>query len=193
VSDYTQLYVDTIYRAVGAVEGHDQRPFVDSSPSNGVIESDPYVKEWGAASTADAGDVHFYDYTSDCEDFTMYPEAKFISEFGFQAHPSYLAYYPVSIDKDRHMGSEFVEYRQRHQGGNEQMEAQMERHFNLPAVDCGDDSAPGGSFDMYLYISQIQQGRCYETAFNLWRSLRSSETAQTMGILYWQLNDIWEV
>jgi beta-mannosidase len=194
VADYVKLYVDTIYRAIGDVEGHNQRAFVDSSPSNGVISSEPYVKQWGYASTAGAGDAHFYDYSSDCEAYSMYPQSKFISEFGFQVNPSYLAYEPVTTAEDRSADSEFIAYRQRHENGNTEMKTQMSRHFNLPAV-CGtsDDSAPLGSFDSYLYLSQLQQGRCYETAINYWRSLRSSPSAQTMGILYWQLNDIWEV
>jgi beta-mannosidase len=193
VGDYLKLYVDTIYRAIGDVEGHNQRPFVDSSPSNGIISSDPYVKQWGTASTAKAGDTHFYDYSSDCESYSMYPASKFISEFGFQVHPSYLAYEPVTAPEDRSKHSKFVEYRQRHQDGNNQMEAQITRHFQLPVdVGCPEESERGGEWDNFLYLSQIQQSRCYETAINYWRSLRSDVTAQTMGILYWQLNDIWE-
>eukprot|EP00604_Paraphysomonas_vestita_P004328 CAMPEP_0174825586 /NCGR_PEP_ID=MMETSP1107-20130205/42898_1 /TAXON_ID=36770 /ORGANISM="Paraphysomonas vestita, Strain GFlagA" /LENGTH=405 /DNA_ID=CAMNT_0016057327 /DNA_START=812 /DNA_END=2026 /DNA_ORIENTATION=- len=192
VGDYLKLYVDTIYEAIGNVEGYEQRPFVDSSPSNGIISSNPYVKQWGSASTPSAGDTHFYDYSSDCESYSMYPKSKFVSEFGFQVHPSYLAYQPVTDPSDRNINSKFVQYRQRHEDGNNQMEYQITRHFNLPAKDCENDSEPLGGFDNYLYLSQIQQSRCYETAINYWRSLRSDEVAQTMGILYWQLNDIWE-
>jgi beta-mannosidase len=194
VSDYSKLYGDTVYKAIGAVEGHAERVWVDSSPSNGLISESPYDKLWERASTAAAGDVHFYDYSSDCEDYTIFPEAKFISEFGYQAHASYLAYEPVTVAEDRHKDSDFMQYRQRHENGNSQIEAMISRHFSLPAS-CGseaDDAAQLGACDQYLYLSGIQQGRCYETALNRWRQLRSSPTAMTMGVLYWQLNDIWE-
>lgn len=194
VSDYSKLYGDTVYKAIGAVEGHAERVWVDSSPSNGLISEAPYDKLWEHASTALAGDVHFYDYNSDCEDYTVFPEAKFVSEFGYQAHASYLAYQPVTRATDRHKDSEFMQYRQRHEGGNQQIESMISRHFSLP-VNCGDEAdeaAQLGAYDQYLYLNGIQQGRCYETALNRWRQLRSSPSAMTMGVLYWQLNDIWQ-
>ena len=90
--------------------------------------------------------------------------------------------------------SELLLYRQRHENGNAEMDTQIQRHFKLPSSSCSgrDANASFSYFDNYLYLSQIQQSRCYETAFNRWRQLQSERTAQTMGILYWQLNDIWQ-
>jgi hypothetical protein len=45
-------------------------------------------------------------------------------------------------------------------------------------------------FRSFFYITHMQQARCYEAAINYWRRLRSQPAGLTMGVLYWQLNDI---
>ena len=42
VADYVKLFLDTVQKAVAEVDA--DFPFVDSSPSNGLISEDPYVK-----------------------------------------------------------------------------------------------------------------------------------------------------
>jgi len=64
------------------------RPFIASSPTNG-LES---VKEgWLSQNPYDThyGDTHFYDYSNDCWNWTVYPKTRFASEYGFQSWPSF--------------------------------------------------------------------------------------------------------
>jgi beta-mannosidase len=167
---------------------------VDSSPSNGLFSTNPYAKRWSAASTAAAGDVHFYDYDMDCEDASGYPAARFVSEFGFQGQPSFFAYAHVTQPQDWARDSPLLQFRQRHEHGDEQMRVQAARHFKIPEETPGaDNSVKAEELGNYFYLLQVQQAQCYETAINRWRQLQTlSGQRHTMGILYWQLNDIWQ-
>jgi len=57
---------------------------VDSSPSNGFVTPWLPVKRWGNPQDTTQGDVHFYDYKTDCQDWQHYPRARFVSEYGWQ-------------------------------------------------------------------------------------------------------------
>jgi len=47
VADFSKLFVDVIYPLVKSLDP--ARPFVDTSPSNGVFSHEPYVKRWGSS------------------------------------------------------------------------------------------------------------------------------------------------
>eukprot|EP00899_Mesostigma_viride_P028250 jgi/Mesvir1/860/Mv17431-RA.1 len=192
--DITKLFVDTLRPLVQDVDPN--TPWVDSSPSNGVLSYDPYVKRWGSSSDPRYGDVHFYNYAADCMDPDIYPKAKFISEFGFQSLPSFTAW--KEDIRDAHelaLDSKLLDARQRHQGGTQQMLAQMQRYFKLPwGAEPSNElglAAAKQRFEDQCWLSQVQQGLCYETAVHTWRRLQHDTSARTMGVLYWQLNDVW--
>ena len=71
-ADYAKLYANTVFATLTKVLGtsfeQNRNSWVDSSPSNGLLSVDPYVKLWTQASTSIAGDMHFYNYNMDCED-----------------------------------------------------------------------------------------------------------------------------
>ncbi|GMF49239.1 unnamed protein product [Phytophthora fragariaefolia] len=210
VADFTKLFVDLIHPTIAAMDP--TRPFVDTSPSNGLYSVDPYVKRWGPTNGVAFGDVHFYDYSSDCQDYQMYPRARFISEFGFQSWPSAASLRDASSEEDWGSFQSFwqlLKYRERHENGTTQMLTQLKRRFHVPfpfdneqwlgdesKARVQDDDSFGFSIskriEAYLYLTQIQQSLCYQTAIQTWRRGKNPELGMTMGILYWQLNDIWQ-
>jgi beta-mannosidase len=188
VVDYNALYIDTARAALLSVDA--DVAFIDSSPSNGLVASKPFTKRWGDVQNPNYGDVHYYDYDVDCEDHTTYPKARFISEHGYQSFPAFEEYKQVLVEEDWSHNSSVLFYRQRHPDGQAQMLSMLHRHFRVPPeIDAENQKKV---FDDYLYLTQVQQSKCYETAFAQWRRLRSDTSVNTMGILYWQLNDIWQ-
>lgn len=151
-------------------------------------------------------DVHFYDYECDCTDPNVYPEARFISEFGFQSFPSRKSLESVSDSDDWESFDSFwrmLRFRERHENGLAQVLKQISRYFDirflarmtaLDAKRSEEKVLPEHQqplMDAMLYLSQIQQALCYETAIHKWRRGKRIYAGYTMGILYWQLNDVW--
>ncbi len=114
--DYRKLYVDTVMNAVKEVDRGNNRPFVTSSPSNGLesvkedyIANDPNDSHYG--------DVHFYGYRNDSWDPTTYPITRFLSETGIQSLPSLDTWYEVTKNtSDLNLQSDFIQHRE-HSGG----------------------------------------------------------------------------
>ncbi len=188
--DYVTLYVDTIKSTVERLD--DSRPFVVSSPSNGV-ESGPAVG-YISKNPQDEynGDVHYYNYKDNCMDIGHYPVPRFASEYGFQSFPSYQSLLEaIPSLNSQYFNSSALLHRQHHTDGNGQMTQQMEFHFNLPQ----DANAPSGLRRM-LYLGQLTQALCMKAETEHYRRFRgqflSDNRGHTMGTIYWQLNDIWQ-
>ncbi|XP_005406305.1 PREDICTED: beta-mannosidase [Chinchilla lanigera] len=186
IKDYVTLYVANIREVVFA--GDKTRPFVPSSPSNGI---ETVAEGWISRdhNSNYYGDVHFYDYYNDCWNWNVFPKARFVSEYGYQSWSSFSTLEKVSVKEDWSYNSTFAYHRQHHLHGNEKMVHQAALHFKLPQ---GPD--PVRTFRDMLYLTQVVQAQCIKTETEFYRRSRSeivNGEGHTMGALYWQLNDIW--
>ncbi|XP_054846408.1 beta-mannosidase [Eublepharis macularius] len=185
--DYVTLYVKNIREVVFAEDK--SRPYIPSSPTNGWKT----VKEgWLSHNPYDThyGDTHYYNYLSDCWDWTTYPRARFASEYGFQSWPSFSTLTKVSSEEDWSYTSNFSLHRQHHAKGNDEMLQQAGLHFKLPQ-----GTNPLENFRHTIYLTQVMQAQCVKIETEFYRRSQSeiiNGEGRTMGALYWQLNDIWQ-
>jgi beta-mannosidase len=124
------------------------------------------------------GDAHDWRVWHDGYPFEHFEEhvPRFMSEFGFQSHPSYetIQY----INKDGSLNIHSVDYasHQKHERGNELIQEYMARDFPVPTSD-----------EDYVYVSQLLQAYGMSKGFQAHRRARP----YNMGTLFWQLNDCW--
>lgn len=123
VVDYNYLNTDTLYNTIH--EYDKTRPWLPSSPSNGILETNPYVERWGNPASPYWGDVHYYNYKDLCTDISIYPTPRFASEYGFQSYPSFRKMAEISLPEDWKPFSAFMNHRQHHPRGNEELDLQI--------------------------------------------------------------------
>lgn len=170
IVDYDRLNEGVLGRA--AKELDPERPWWPSSPSAGPGN---YGDNWHADG---AGDMHYWSVWHEGKPFAAYLEVRprFCSEFGFQSLPSARTAAEFATPSQRNVTSPVMEHHQRHPRGNEIILGTMLRYFRMPE-----------GWERTLYLSQVQQAMAIRTAADWWRST----TPRCMGILYWQLNDVW--
>ncbi|XP_053201052.1 beta-mannosidase-like [Panonychus citri] len=188
VDDYLKLNRDTIKVTVQQLDPG--RIFVSSSPSNG----DETEAEGGlAVNPGDYlfGDVHFYSYDVDAWNQSKYPEARFISEYGFESYSSLSSYAKViPMDKLVYPLTDSLESRQHHPNGTLEMEAMIANYFKLP-------SEKGNLIALrkMIYLSQCLQAIAVKLETQVYLRNRKVDqftgTKLTWGAMYWMLNDIW--
>jgi beta-mannosidase len=172
IVDYDRLYEGTVGRVVRELDP--DRTWWPTSPSGGPSDFSDNWHEDGR------GDMHFWSVWHEGKSFSEYLEVKprFCSEFGFQSFPSYGTVASFAPEGERNVTSPAMEHHQRHSRGNTIIMETMSRYFRMPS----------GQRET-LYLSQVQQALAIRTAVDYWRSLRPL----CMGILYWQLSDLWPV
>ena len=214
--DYKTLFVHAL-----PGELHRMDPsaiYVDGSPSNGMSRGNHSSKRWGDVSDPTHGDIHWYNYTANLLEIpghgseSIYPGAKFVSEFGYMSLPSFDSFSYESREEDWHILSPLMQWRIRHENGIKEIQSQIAMHFGSRAlavaqsvgvnfeenysleytpIDINNNNHTVRGFQAFIYVSQLQQSLIYETAVGRWRIAKADKIASTAGILYWQLNDVW--
>ena len=182
VADYKKLYVATI-KPIFVAEDR-TRPFLVSSPSNGVYDERHRFSAY--PQNPKYGDVHYYDYINDCWDTSLFPNPRFSSEYGYQSYPSLVTLSDIGSADELKWDSFLMNYRQHQEGGNMAIFNLLNQHYDPPHTNCS-----RSYFHYMIYLSQIVQATCVKYETEHYRRLRGDE-AFTMGALYWQLNDIWQ-
>eukprot|EP01064_Diplonema_japonicum_P006688 TRINITY_DN1452_c0_g2_i1.p1 TRINITY_DN1452_c0_g2~~TRINITY_DN1452_c0_g2_i1.p1 ORF type:complete len:853 (+),score=209.75 TRINITY_DN1452_c0_g2_i1:755-3313(+) len=181
--EYTDMYRNLYWKTIlSNITSLDDRPVLASSPSAGwkETEANPVLSE---CNDDNNGDVHYYDYTSDCWDVTKLKSPRFASEFGLQSWSSYESLQSVAADSDLAWGSAWTQQRQHcdpNNCGNNAMKAQASLHYRWPS-----------NFTDQIYMTQVQQAYCIRVQVEHHRRNRDAGP-HTMGTLFWQANDAWQ-
>ncbi|KAH7951193.1 hypothetical protein HPB52_006250 [Rhipicephalus sanguineus] len=193
--DYRTLYIGTM---MPVIQKEDKsRPFLSSSPSNGIITSN---KTWISSNPNSLynGDMHYYSYLSNAWEPSTFPISRFVSEHGLQSYPSRDTLLPV-------MPSSMIKYpfpilmrhRQHQRLGDIYVKHGISDHFKVNGLIMTSwIKNTSKAYDMISYLSQINQAMGMRNAaetLRRWRSFIGPQgQGHNMGFLYWQLNDIWQ-
>ena len=147
-------------------------PYVPSSPSSCGHFLDPQNENYG--------DSHYWRVWHAGEPFAAYRDHyfRYLSEFGFESFPSEKTMNAVLAPEDRNIFSRVMELHQRCRGGNRTILRYLADTFLYPT-----------EFGTLLFASQLLQAEAIRFAAEHLRRHRG----RCMGVLYWQLNDIWPV
>nr|CAI5847149.1 unnamed protein product [Callosobruchus analis] len=186
--DYIKLYINTIKTKFEEIT-HKRRIFVASSPSNGKeTEREGYVSN--NPNDQQYGDVHYYNYILDPLNPIILPIPRFASEYGFQSLPAVESWMEATSNQsDLFINSKFLTHRQHHPLGNAEILAMINREFQIPEV------TNEKYIESVIYFSQIIQALATKVQTEYYRLHRNvihpDGRGNTMGALYWQLNDVW--
>lgn len=182
--DYRALYIATIMPIVAREDT--SRPFVASSPSNGILS--PRENYIGAdPNSALYGDVHFYT-TRRFWEWSNYPSAKFVSEYGFQSWASLHTMAHSLEPTDLRYPLDRAWLHREHSEPWFNLAEWIGQYLPVPSA--------GGAAKLadYIYVSQIFQAMSIRTETEFYRrnrAVKENGEGGTMGCLYWQLQDIW--
>jgi beta-mannosidase len=105
----------------------------------------------------------------------------FTSETGFQSYPDFDAFKSNTLPEDWDLNSGVMKQRQKSSvinkiNGNDNILAYLKKYYKAP-----------NTFKSFIYLSQVLQAEVARLALETHRQ----NMPYCMGILYWQMNDVW--
>ena len=155
-----------------------------------VRELDPEVPYWSSSPTSDfeeqtdayrTGDAHDWSVWHGRVPFADYEKHhyRFVSEYGFQSFPEMRTVEAFTAPEDRTgILTPVMLAHQKNQQGNSIIHDYLRQYYQEPK-----------DFASFLYVSQVLQAEGIKVGAEHWRRSRP----ETMGSLFWQLNDCWPV
>jgi beta-mannosidase len=154
-----------------------------------VAENDPDTPYWAGSPSTDYdggadlltdGDRHYWSVwggSLPVEEY-LHVTPRFMSEFGLQSQPEIQTLKTAIKPRDLSVNSTVMRAHQKYAKGegNDRILFYIRRNYGEPKT-----------FEDFVYLSQVMQAEGIELAALHHRSSRP----QTMGSLYWQLNDVW--
>ena len=142
--------------------------------------SSPSTDFDGPANVPDDGDMHVWDVwagSAPIEDY-LKTTPRFQSEYGLQSFPAMATIRSFAAPGDLSPDSPVMRAHQKFDSGNgnQRLLFYIRKYYGEPK-----------DFAAFVYLSQVMQAEGIELAADHLRSARP----QSMGSLYWQLNDVW--
>ena len=162
---YNELFEEAFPQLVKEIAPH--LAYIPSSPTSFANFKD--------VNGESVGDCHDWE-----PDYTLIRGKyyRYVSEFGFQALPSFKTVESFTVEEDRFLDSEVMKRHQRSYGGNDLILTYLRKILNEPK-----------DLEGLCYATQILQAESIKYRVEHYRRNRG----RCMGTLYWQLNDIWPV
>lgn len=135
----------------------------------------------GPADQLDDGDMHYWQvWGGPAKPVSEYLNItpRFMSEYGLQSFPDIRTIHAFASGDDLQPESKVMRAHQKFDkgNGNQRLMLYIRREFGEPK-----------DFESFVYLSQLMQAQGIELAASHLRAARP----QSMGSLYWQLNDVW--
>ena len=160
-------YLKTLPAIVAEVDP--SRPYSEGSPWSGSWKYEP--------NDPDHQTFHSWEVWNR-EDYLNYRKMapRFVSEFGWQAPPTWATLRRSVSDDPLMPNSAGVLHHQKADDGNGKLDRGLAPHFTQPF-----------STDAWHYLTQLNQVRAVQMGVEHWRS----HWPRTAGTVLWQLNDLW--